>query len=219
MDRNLLESPDERPCPTRRLRLVGQALGGPETEPMSVTVELTIEDPSWTALGDLQCLVERAVAAALAEAGVASRGGTELSCLLCDDAAIQALNLLWRGIDRPTNVLSFPATGPGAERMLGDIVVAYGTVSREALAESKAMRDHFAHLVVHGTLHLVGQDHEAEAEAEVMEALETRAMARLGMADPYAGSVPERRSVPEQRSLTKRGGVPKSDSVPIGGSP
>ena len=186
---------------------------------MSVTVELTIEDPSWTALGELQCLVERAVAAALAEAGVASRGGTELSCLLCDDAAVQALNLLWRGIDRPTNVLSFPATGPGAERMLGDIVVAYGTVSREALAESKAMRDHFAHLVVHGTLHLVGQDHEAEAEAEVMEALETRAMARLGMADPYAGSVPERRSVPEQRSLTKRGGVPKSDSVPIGGSP
>ena len=186
---------------------------------MSVTVELTIEDPSWTALGELQCLVERAVAAALAEAGVASRGGTELSCLLCDDAAVQALNLLWRGIDRPTNVLSFPAAGPGAERMLGDIVVAYGTVSREALAEGKAMRDHFAHLVVHGTLHLVGQDHEAEAEAEVMEALETRAMARLGMADPYAGSVPERRSVPEQRSLTKRGGVPKSDSVPIGGSP
>ncbi len=192
---------------------------------MSVTVELTIEDPSWTALGDLQCLVERAVAAALAEAGVASRGGTELSCLLCDDAAIQALNLLWRGIDRPTNVLSFPATGPGAERMLGDIVVAYGTASREALAESKAIRDHFAHLVVHGTLHLVGQDHEAEAEAEVMEALETRAMARLGMADPYAGSVPEQRSaperrpVPEQRSLTERGGVPESDSVPIGGSP
>ena len=148
-----------------------------------------------------------------------------MSCLLCDDAAIQALNLLWRGIDRPTNVLSFPATGPGAERMLGDIVVAFGTVSREALAESKAMRDHFAHLEVHGTLHLVGQGHEAEAEAEVMEALETRAMARLGMADPYAGSVPEQRSapeqrsVPEQRSLTERGGVPKSDSVPIGGSP
>lgn len=185
---------------------------------MSVTVELTIEDPSWTALGDLQSLVERAVAAALAEAGVASRGGTELSCLLCDDAVIQALNLQWRGVDRPTNVLSFPAAGPGADRMLGDIVVAYGTVSREALADSKAMRDHFAHLMVHGTLHLVGRDHEAEAEAEAMEALETRAMARLGMADPYAGSVPEHGSVPEQRSLPERGGVPQSGSVPVGGS-
>ncbi len=168
---------------------------------MSATVELTIEDPSWTALGDLQCLVERAVAAALAEAGVTPEEGTELSCLLCGDPGMRALNLQWRGTDRSTNVLSFPAAGPGAERMLGDIVLAYGTVSGEALAESKAMRDHFAHLVVHGTLHLVGLDHATDADAEIMEALESRAMARLGLADPYAGSLPAPGSVPERGAM------------------
>ncbi len=74
--------------------------------------------------------------------------------------------------------------------MLGDIAVAWGTVAREAEAEGRRVEDHVAHLVVHGTLHLLGEDHEAEAEAEAMEALETRAMARLGLPDPYAGSIP-----------------------------
>jgi probable rRNA maturation factor len=178
------------------MRRVARPAGGPEAEAMSVTVELTIEDPSWTALGDVQCLVERAVEAALAEAGVMPEDGTELSCLLCDDPVMRALNQQWRGTDRSTNVLSFPAAGPGAERMLGDIVLAYGTVSLEAAVEGRAIQDHVAHLIVHGTLHLVGQDHEAEADAEAMEALEIRAMARLGLADPYAGSVPERGAMP-----------------------
>lgn len=157
---------------------------------MSLTVDLAVEDPSWTAIGDLQFLVERAVSAALAEAGVEPDEDAELSCLFCDDDAIRALNAQWRGQDKATNVLSFPTEGPGAEVMLGDIALAYGTVAREAEAEGKRIEDHLAHLVIHGTLHLLGEDHEVEAEAEAMEALETRAMARLGLPDPYAGSVP-----------------------------
>ncbi len=157
---------------------------------MSLTVDLAVEDPSWTAIGDLQSLVDQAVAAALAEAGVVTGEATELSCLFCDDDTIQGLNRQWRGKDRPTNVLSFPTEGPGAAALLGDIAIAYGTVVREAEAEGKPLRHHVAHLVIHGTLHLLGEDHETPAEAEAMEALETRAMARLGLPDPYAGSEP-----------------------------
>ncbi len=155
---------------------------------MSLTVDIAVDDPSWAAVGDLQTLVEAAAAAALAEAGVAPDRDTELSCLLCDDAAIQDLNARWRGKDRPTNVLSFPTEGPGADVLLGDIALAYGTVVREADAEGRRVEDHVAHLVIHGTLHLLGEDHEAEAAADVMEAMETRAMARLGRPDPYAAS-------------------------------
>ena len=165
---------------------------------MSLTVDLAVEDPAWAAIPGLQALVERAAAAALAEAGIAPDEALELSCLFCDDDAIRALNAQWRGMDKPTNVLSFPTEGPGAEVMLGDIAVAWGTVAREAEAEGRRVEDHVAHLVIHGTLHLLGEDHEVESEAEAMEALETRAMARLGLADPYAGSVPERTSVPEE---------------------
>ena len=164
---------------------------------MSLTVDLAVEDPAWAAIPGLQALVERAAAAALAEAGVAPGEALELSCLLCDDDAIRALNAQWRGMDKPTNVLSFPTEGPGAEVMLGDIAVAWGTVAREAEAEGLFFYLYVDHLVIHGTLHLLGEDHEVESEAEAMEALETRAMARLGLADPYAGSVPERTSVPE----------------------
>ncbi|WP_237479076.1 rRNA maturation RNase YbeY [Lichenibacterium dinghuense] len=163
---------------------------------MSLTVDLAVEDPSWAAIPDLQALVERAAAAALAEAGVEPDEGVELSCLFCDDDAIRALNAQWRGKDKPTNVLSFPTEGPGAEAMLGDIALAWGTVKREAEAEGRPVEHHVAHLVVHGTLHLLGEDHEDEAEADTMEAMETRAMARLGLPDPYAGSVPERDSDP-----------------------
>lgn len=163
---------------------------------MSLTVDLAVEDPSWAAIPDLQALVERAAGAALAEAGAEPGEELELSCLFCDDDAIRALNAQWRGKDKPTNVLSFPTEGPGAEAMLGDIALAWGTVKREAEAEGRPVEHHVAHLVVHGTLHLLGEDHEDEAEADSMEAMETRAMARLGLPDPYAGSVPERGTDP-----------------------
>ena len=153
---------------------------------MNVTVDLAIENPSWTALGDLQSLAERAAEAALCEAGFASEEGAELSCVFSDDASVRKLNARWRGLDKPTNVLSFPATGPAAELLLGDVVLAYETVAREAAAEDKPIRAHVAHLIVHGVLHLVGHDHEVDEEADAMEALEVRALGRLGLADPYA---------------------------------
>ena len=109
--------------------------------------------------------------------------GSELSILFTDDAAVQKLNAAWRGKDRRTNVLSFPqASGP----LLGDVILAAGTVRDEAALARKPLEDHMAHLIVHGFLHLVGYDHEADAEAEAMEAVERQALARMGIADPYA---------------------------------
>ncbi|KIZ39760.1 rRNA maturation RNase YbeY, partial [Rhodopseudomonas palustris] len=103
------------------------------------------------------------------------------------------LNANWRGIDKPTNVLSFPALQPpggiepdDAPRMLGDIAIAYETVRREADDEGKPFVNHLSHLAVHGFLHLVGYDHESEAEAEAMEDVERQILAGLGIPDPYA---------------------------------
>ena len=157
---------------------------------MSLTVDLSIESPLWSGVQELGSLTEAAVMAAAAEAGVDLPAACEVSCLFCDDAAIRELNRQWRGIDKPTNVLSFPGGGPeapGAVALLGDIVLAYETVSREAAAEHRRIAAHVTHLVIHGFLHLVGFDHETGPEAEAMEALETRTMIRLGYPDPYAG--------------------------------
>ncbi len=99
-----------------------------------------------------------------------------------------ALNAQWRGKDKPTNVLSFPTPGPiSARPLLGDIVIAYETVAREAAAQEKTLREHASHMVIHGFLHLIGYDHETAAEAADMETLERRIATRLGLADPYAG--------------------------------
>ena len=111
-----------------------------------------------------------------------------------DDALVQGLNRDFRQKDRPTNVLSFALTdgedaaaarGPGEPVMLGDVVLAYETVTREAREQSKSPRDHTLHLVVHGVLHLMGYDHGTEADARVMERMEQRVLADLGIADPY----------------------------------
>jgi probable rRNA maturation factor len=112
---------------------------------------------------------------------------------LADDATLRALNARWRGVDAPTNVLSFPAAAPSLVAiapMLGDIVLAFETAEREAAIESKSLLGHAVHLVVHGFLHLLGFDHQVAAEADRMEALETIVLARLGIADPYAASDP-----------------------------
>jgi probable rRNA maturation factor len=113
--------------------------------------------------------------------------------MLTDDAGIRTLNNNWRGIDKPTNVLSFPAlppTGPEGPddppRMLGDIAIAYETTRREADDEQKPFEHHLSHLAVHGYLHLLGYDHENDADAETMESLETEILAQLGIPDPYA---------------------------------
>lgn len=157
-------------------------------------VEIAVESPLWQGL-DLQRLTEEAVDAALAEGGVAVAPAIELSALFCDDAAIRALNREWRGFDKPTNVLSFPAVHDparlAAAASLGDLALAQETCLAEAGADGKTLEDHVRHLIVHGVLHLLGYDHLDDEEAEDMEAIERRALARIGVADPYAGTEPD----------------------------
>ncbi|HEY7383351.1 MAG TPA: rRNA maturation RNase YbeY [Beijerinckiaceae bacterium] len=151
-------------------------------------LEVIIENGDWASLGDAEALATRAVEAAFAVADNPPRGPVEISLLLSDDASVQDLNRRWRGLDKPTNVLSFPASAPRSSdgiRALGDLVLAWETVAREAEQEGKPVADHVTHLVVHGTLHLLGYDHEIEHEAEAMEAREVEALARLGIANPY----------------------------------
>ena len=111
--------------------------------------------------------------------------GAELAVTFTDDAHIRLLNRQFRKKDRPTNVLSFPA-GPPGSMLLGDIVLAEETVSREAAEQGIGRNDHLIHLIVHGFLHLMGHDHEVESEALAMERLETAILAAIGIADPYA---------------------------------
>ena len=129
-----------------------------------------------------------AAAAALAHVA-AGLSGAELSIVLADDALIAKLNRTYRGIAKPTNVLSFASAEPARRRtsvrLLGDVVVAHGTIAREARAQGKMLADHLTHLVVHGVLHLLGFDHERAVEARRMEALEVAILAGLGVADPY----------------------------------
>ena len=129
----------------------------------------------------------RAIKATAAELSV-DAAPAEVAVLLTDDAAMRALNRTWRGQDKPTNVLSFPAAPSPARatRALGDIVVAYETVMAEAVAHGKSAEQHLSHLIVHGFLHLLGYDHENDADAAKMEDCERRILATLGIADPYA---------------------------------
>lgn len=150
-----------------------------------VAIDVVAASPLWSACADADATIRRAVEAAARAAG---QSGT-VAVMLTDDASIRALNAQWRGIDKPTNVLSFPAGEspaiPGPVH-LGDIAMAYETVAAESAAENKAFADHLAHLAIHGYLHLAGFDHETDAEAARMENLETRVLAGLGIADPYA---------------------------------
>jgi probable rRNA maturation factor len=154
-----------------------------------MTVSIEVEDEAWAALPGLEVLARAAVDAALAVA-LSSDAAVDVAVLFTDDKAIAEINAEWRGKDMPTNVLSFPtAEGmpvpEGEGRQLGDIVLAYGVIAHEAAEQGKTLRDHTAHLIVHGTLHLLGHDHEGDGEAEEMEALETRILKGLGISDPY----------------------------------
>jgi probable rRNA maturation factor len=143
-------------------------------------IEIEVEAEAWTgALPDAEAVVETAAKAAL---------GTvegDVVVLLTDDAAVRDLNGRFRDKDKPTNVLSFPAPESAAPH-LGDIVLAYGVCAAEAEAQGKTLSNHLSHLVVHGVLHLLGRDHEDDAEAEEMEAEEREILAQIGVADPYA---------------------------------
>lgn len=141
-------------------------------------IAVELEDPAWTGA------LPEAEALARAAAEAAAPDGAELTVLLTDDATVRDLNARFRGRDRPTNVLSFPAA-PSAAPHLGDIALAYGVCAAEAVEQGKPLADHLRHLVVHGVLHLQGHDHETEPEAEAMEALERTLLAGLGVPDPY----------------------------------
>ena len=156
------------------------------------TVDVIIEDPRWGGVG-LEALAKGACVATLAHFGIA---GAEISLLGCDDARIAGLNTEFRGKPTPTNVLSWPseeraAAEPGGhpapprDLELGDIAIAYETCIREAEGAGIAFSDHVSHLLVHGTLHLLGYDHIDEKDAALMEHLEVEILGKMGIADPY----------------------------------
>jgi len=181
----------------------GQALAqAPEAAGLPET-DILIEDPRWAAMG-LGELAPRAFAEALAGLGH-DPARFAVSLLACDDARIRALNADFRGKDAPTNVLSWPAEerasaepglppalpepapdGPPLE--LGDIAIAFDTCAREAAAAGISMQDHAAHLLIHALLHLLGYDHQCDADATLMEGIEARTLARMGISDPYERS-------------------------------
>ena len=160
---------------------------------MSLELDLEIEQP-WPS-GEWEALAERASAAAAQVAPELGNPRLSASLLFTSDDEIHTLNREWRQRDKPTNVLSFPMlergellalAGDGPPVLLGDIALAHETCAREAAEKGVPLADHAAHLIIHGLLHLAGHDHETSAEdAEAMEALEVKALAILGVADPY----------------------------------
>ncbi|HSP50406.1 MAG TPA: rRNA maturation RNase YbeY [Pseudolabrys sp.] len=149
------------------------------------SIDIQIHSPLWDAQPLAAQTVRDAIAAA---AAMLSTADNEVSILLTDDKAIRLLNREWRGIDKPTNVLSFPAaTTKASVRMplFGDIVIAYETLKRECDDEDRIFLHHLAHLALHGFLHLIGYDHQVEAQAEEMEGLESKIMTRMQMPDPH----------------------------------
>lgn len=146
-----------------------------------VEVDLILEDDRWAALGDPARLAERAASAACA---LVPDGVGSLALLLADDEALRALNLEFRGKDRPTDVLSFPSLASDRP-FLGDIAIAYGLAAGDAADQGKHLADHFAHLVIHGYLHLLGYDHGSDDEAAEMEAVEIKALETLSIRNPY----------------------------------
>ena len=163
---------------------------------LPITEVLVVSD-CWRDEPDAEAVIQRAIAAA-AETVEQDVGEAELAVMLTDDAGIRTLNLNWRGVDKATNVLSFPALQPSrpsaadddAPRMLGDIAIAYQTMRKEADEEQKPFEHHLSHLAVHGFLHLIGYDHDKDDDAEAMEALEQEILAQLGIPNPYADRDP-----------------------------
>jgi probable rRNA maturation factor len=160
---------------------------------MIPTIDIAIESPLWRPMTAVTGVVEQAVTSTLQAVEINLRPAAELSVLLCDDARIHALNREWRNIDAATNVLAFPAVAAeqlSAAEMLGDIVLAFETIEREARRDSKSFEDHLRHLIVHALLHLLGHDHRTGGEAEQMEAVERRVLRDLNIADPYCETDP-----------------------------
>jgi probable rRNA maturation factor len=150
-------------------------------------IDVIVRSVQWRKRPTAKTIVKKAL---LTAAIATSTRPIELAIVLSDDSAIRALNRNWRGKNAPTNVLSFPAATPGKARSaspyLGDIVIAYQTTAREAVADGKPFNHHLTHLAIHGFLHLLGYDHENDRDAQKMERLERKILKRLAIPDPYA---------------------------------
>lgn len=166
----------------------------------ALDIQISVEEGDWPSEDELQSFASRILEAAAAfliseERQPFPEEPPELSLVFTDDASIRAINAEWRDQDKPTNVLSFPAfpviPGKMPGPMLGDIIVAYETLKREAVELDKPFEAHLTHLLVHGFLHLFGYDHLEDDEAERMEGLETRILVRLGLSDPYGDRSPD----------------------------
>lgn len=156
-------------------------------QPANLAVEVVRHGGAWQDTAIADAAVELAAHAAFAEATPKAPSSYEVTVVLTDDSEMRDLNRDWRGNDAPTNVLSFPAgKALGEPASLGDVVIAFETAQKEAQEEGISLGDHVSHLVIHGMLHLLGFDHQQDDEAERMEGLEKRALASLGIADPYA---------------------------------
>ena len=175
----------------------------PEEPEPSGRLHVTVLDKAgdWSTFVSCEDAIGKAAAALAQHPGGVGARGVEACVVLADDAFVQSLNRAYRGKDAPTNVLSFPFQQPASAapsddaeadaaepRHLGDVVLAAETVSREADAQGIPPVHHLQHLVVHGLLHLLGLDHDTDAQAEIMERLEVEILATLGVADPYAAA-------------------------------
>jgi probable rRNA maturation factor len=156
---------------------------------MSVVCDVLLDDPRWRERLDVEALVNAAVQKAIEVTGVALHEAAEASFTFADDDRVQQLNEQWRQKAAPTNVLSFSASnGVALDKapLLGDVVLAYETIEREAADEGKPFSHHTAHMIVHGFLHLIGYDHQSDTEAAAMEGIESTVLLGLGIPDPWA---------------------------------
>lgn len=158
--------------------------------PLWLSLDILHEAGDWSQIGERDALIAAAGEALASDPRFAARPPAEACVALSDDATVRTLNARFRGKDKPTNVLSFPALdrfGETSPQTLGDIVLAQETIEQEAAQQGVAAAHHLQHLVVHGLLHLLGFDHETETEAQEMEGIEIEVLASLGIPNPYAG--------------------------------
>jgi probable rRNA maturation factor len=167
-------------------------------------ISISLEAGDWeVVVADVEQRIETAARAAFDAAerpSVLDGAPAEMSLVLADDALVRTLNRDYRDKDKPTNVLSFAllddlddtddalARDEGMPILIGDVILAFETVQREAREQGKSIKDHLAHLVIHGVLHLLGYDHQSDPDADRMERLETSILARMGIADPYSAN-------------------------------
>jgi probable rRNA maturation factor len=173
----------------------------------ALAIDVLVVSGRWKAAEKPKSIVRRAVAEAAART---STKRAQLAIVLTDDSGIRTLNRDWRGIDKATNVLSFPAKN--AADHLGDVVLAFETIAREAHSEQKPFAHHLAHLAVHGFLHLVGYDHERSKDAAAMERTEREILRELAIPDPYRTAAPKTRAAARGLKRTGRAGKPRSRS-------